>query len=154
MTENEWKMSYTFKNRVRRTVFFFSLLGFELRASCLLNWYSTAWATPSAHFAVVILKVGAHFLLKTAWTTILLFCFLPVLGWQVHTTMSSFFLFRWSFTNFFPGLALNHSSPDLRLPNSWYDRHTTLHPDIVWDVIFCKKQEGRGTYLILPLPLL
>jgi hypothetical protein len=35
-------------------------------------------------------------------------------------------LLRWSFANFFPGLALNHSPPNLCLLSSWNNKHEPL----------------------------
>jgi hypothetical protein len=51
---------------------FLVVLGFELRASYLLGWFSTASATPSAPFAQVILELVSHFLPRLAWAVILL----------------------------------------------------------------------------------
>jgi hypothetical protein len=47
------------------------VLGFELRASCLLYRYSTSWVMPLALFALVILEIGSHFLPWPTWTMIL-----------------------------------------------------------------------------------
>jgi hypothetical protein len=40
-------------------VLFLIVLEFELRDLQLLGRYSTTWATPSAHFALHILKIGS-----------------------------------------------------------------------------------------------
>jgi hypothetical protein len=51
----------------------FVVLKFEHRASFLLGRCSTAWATPPAYFALIILETGSHFWPRPAWTVILLF---------------------------------------------------------------------------------
>jgi hypothetical protein len=44
--------------------------------------------------------------------------FMFPLGWQVDTTMPSFFLLRWGLMNSFPGLAWNHDPPNLSFLSS------------------------------------
>jgi hypothetical protein len=76
-------------------------------------------------------------------------CNLPILrvpqllGWQVCTTMSSFFLLRW------PGVSILPISAYLI---AWDDKHTLLHPAIGWDGgvswTFCP---GRSSNIILPI---
>jgi hypothetical protein len=58
---------------VWRVYFFWFLvvLQFELRASHLLGRCSTVWPMPPALSALVILKIGSHFLSKLTWTVIL-----------------------------------------------------------------------------------
>jgi hypothetical protein len=51
-------------------LFVFSVLGFELRAFCLVS--RQTWAPPPALFTLVILDTGSHFLPRPAWTLIVL----------------------------------------------------------------------------------
>jgi hypothetical protein len=53
--------------------FWWQLLGFQLRALCLLSWHSTTWTKPPALFALVILEIGFCFLCPGVWTLIFLF---------------------------------------------------------------------------------
>jgi hypothetical protein len=50
---------------LRKKKFFLLELGFEFRASHLQSRYSTAWAIPLVHFALVILEMGSCILF--AW---------------------------------------------------------------------------------------
>jgi hypothetical protein len=57
-------------------LFFFSWVGgtgVELRAWCLVGGHCTTWAITPALFALVILDLGSHFLLRPALTTVLVF---------------------------------------------------------------------------------
>jgi hypothetical protein len=80
-------------------------------ASCLLGRRSPMRAV----FALVILEIGSHFLVKLAWTTILLLIlyFLSLLEQQVCATMPTFSLLRWGLANFFVQVDLE---PQSQLP--------------------------------------
>jgi hypothetical protein len=65
-------------------------LGFELRASHLQNRPSIASVTSLVHFILVILEIRSRLLPRPAWTVILLFRFLPLLGGQTCTTQLFF----------------------------------------------------------------
>jgi hypothetical protein len=71
---------------------------------------------PPAIFALVILKIGSHFLPKLAWIITLLFYTLPtIMGRQAGDATPSFFFF---FFFFLPDLASYHDSYGLSLPRS------------------------------------
>jgi hypothetical protein len=53
-------------------LFFFSVLVFELRASCLLGMPSTIRAIPPILFVLVIFEMGSHFFDQPAYTMIIL----------------------------------------------------------------------------------
>jgi hypothetical protein len=50
-----------------------------------------------------------------------------VLGWQVHSTMPSFFVEMGILLTFLPSLASNLDPPDLCLPSCWNYRYASLH---------------------------
>jgi hypothetical protein len=54
------------------SLFFFVILEFELRTSCLLGRCSTVWAILPAFFALVIFEIGSRFLPTLAWIVVLL----------------------------------------------------------------------------------
>jgi hypothetical protein len=70
----------------------FLLLGFEFRASDWLSRRSTAGATLSALFDMVVFQIESHFfpVLPGSWSSILHFP--SLLGWHVCTTMPSCWL--------------------------------------------------------------
>jgi hypothetical protein len=59
--------------------FFFMVLGFELRASCLLLQALYGVSHAPSPFALVTFEIGSCFLPKPAWTMTLLF------GWVTGT---------------------------------------------------------------------
>jgi hypothetical protein len=131
---------------------FLEVVGFKLRALCLLGRHSTAWATPLALFALIILEIGSCFLPRAAWTMILLFFCVPLsLGWQVCATTKGFFSPRWGTASFPWG---NQGWPEtIILPISayliaWDDRGMPLSPIIGW-VIGC---QGWPCTMILLIP--
>jgi hypothetical protein len=112
------------------------ILGFELRASCFLGRYSTAWAIPPVVCAQVIFELGSHFLSKLAWNVIFLFMFSVVAGMTCAHHHTQLFPLRLGLMNFFPGPNWNHDFPSLSLLHSCDDRCMTLCPGICWDVVF------------------
>jgi hypothetical protein len=80
--------------------FFLMILGFELRASCLLGKH---YATPPALCVLVIFEIGFHFMPRLAWTAIflsVLLCMAGMMGTH-HCTqplveMESQELFTWA----------------------------------------------------------
>jgi hypothetical protein len=87
---------------IKRMYFSFcggAVLGFELSASCLLGRCSTAWAIPSALFALVCLETGSYFLPRQAWTLILLF-YTSHCSWDDRHTPPSCYWLRWDLRNF------------------------------------------------------
>jgi hypothetical protein len=61
------------RQNLKAVYYFFSVLGFELRASHSVDTCFTTWAIPPAIFAPVILEIGSCFSPRPAWTVILLF---------------------------------------------------------------------------------
>jgi hypothetical protein len=72
------------------------VLGFELKAFCLLGEGSATWATSPVLFALAIFHIGS---------TILLFTFPLYLGWQACATIPNFYWLRYGLTNFLSRLA-------------------------------------------------
>jgi hypothetical protein len=88
-------------------------MGFELRGSCLQGRPSTAWTTSPAAFALVTFYIGSHLFAQADLDHHPpVFCFPPLLGWYVHSTMPSFFQLR----SFLPWLAGNRHPFNLSLP--------------------------------------
>jgi hypothetical protein len=54
--------------------------------------------------------------------------FLPLLGWQVCTTMPSFFLLKLGPANFLPRLASNFNSPNVSLPSNSDEQQCATMP--------------------------
>jgi hypothetical protein len=100
--------------------FVLMLLGFEIGASCLLGRSSTAWATPPALFALVILGMGQP------KTQILLFTLLTKAGVTDTCHYAQLFLFRWGLVNFFTQTDLELQSSHTQSPKKlWLQAWTT-----------------------------
>jgi hypothetical protein len=125
--------------------------------SCLLCKHSSAWASPPARFALVILEIESYFLPMWAWTIILLFyasrhcwndrCVPP------HPTFFSFQKVLQTFFTSWPRtliiLPVSASCMD------WDDRCTPPWPAIGWDGGFANSLPGltlnhSPLYLSLP----
>jgi hypothetical protein len=57
--DHDWNFLNYEPKQMSFLVFFFELLGFVFRVSCLLRRCSTTWATPPAFFVLVISEIGS-----------------------------------------------------------------------------------------------
>jgi hypothetical protein len=100
--------------------------GFEFRPSVLWGRNSVTWAMPPALFTLVILEIRSHFFFFAQVALDLnlpILGFLPSLGWQAHTTLSSY----WVICPGWPGMTI------LPISASQVARVTGLsHQHLVW----------------------
>jgi hypothetical protein len=97
----------------------FAVLGFELGVSHLLDRYSTAWIKPPVLFTLVILEIRSHFLLRPAWTLIILF-YASCRPWDDRLTPPHPTLFHWDgvLQIVLPRPAQNCNPPNFSLQSS------------------------------------
>jgi hypothetical protein len=97
-------------------LFYFLVLGFKLRALCLLGRYSTTWATQSVLLCVlVIFEIQSCLTPGLAWIMILfVLSHVARLTGMQRLPLHNHWLRR-GLENFLPRLASNHDPPDLHL---------------------------------------
>jgi hypothetical protein len=88
-------------------IFFLEVLGFELKASCLLPGTLLLEPCISSSMLWLFWGQGLAFCHASLDHDPPILCFLPSLGCQVYITMPSFFLLTWGLPNFSAWLALN-----------------------------------------------
>jgi hypothetical protein len=81
-----------------------------------------------ALFTLVVLEIRSHFLPRSSCNPFTL-CLLQSLGWQVHTTMPSFFHWHRVLQTFFRLRLAWNTIPHI----VWNDRYTPLYLDIGWE---------------------
>jgi hypothetical protein len=113
-------------------IFFLVILGFELRALCLLSSHTSSLFL-SSYFGDVMLETGSRFLPRPAWTRSSYFTLPAVAGMTGahHHGVSQTFL---------PGLAWNCCPPDFSFPHCLGRQMHATVPHCWWDGVswtFC-----------------
>jgi hypothetical protein len=87
--------------------------------------------TPSPFLALVIFPVESHVILPRAdLRPHSSYLHLPHIAGITDMPPLPACLLRWGLTNFLPGLASDHDSPDLHLSHSWY--YNVRHQAWLW----------------------
>lgn len=102
------------------------ILGFELKASCLLGRHSAFWSTPLLFFPLVIFETGSHIF---AWAILNTSHLARITGIQHHAQL---FLLRRGLTNFL-ACAVSNCDPSYRYLSSSWDYFS--HMFICWNNI-------------------
>jgi hypothetical protein len=115
--------------------FFFAVLAFGPRSSALLARHFTTW-TPLALFALLIFKIGFHFLLRPVWTMILFY--ISHCHWKIgtfhHAQLFSIEMGSHELFFFFASLSWNYDPSNLSLQSSlgWKAWPTKLSYQLRW----------------------
>jgi hypothetical protein len=102
---------------------FVAVLGFALMDFQLIGRHPIVWTMPVVLFALVIYQIVSCIWPRSAGSLFFLFILPKFLGWQMWTTVLSYWL-RWGLAKFcIAQVSWNCDAPDVFLPNSYDYNH-------------------------------